>query len=144
MDYSSLMKNNNLDCTALTPLDEPKFGTSNVIYTSSMFSGVSKVCLLDFVTSKVTNTSKIFQFMTIVKTLSVGDFDTKNVVDMSGMFQNCGSVGAKDVSKFKTSNVVDISCLFEGCSVVCKSSKITRFTIIFSGVDKIFFRFEKI
>ena len=54
-----------------------------VIDTSSMFLGESKVWLSDFVTSKITNASKIFQFMMIIKTLSVGDFDTKNVVDIS-------------------------------------------------------------
>ena len=56
-----------------------------------MLAGISKVWLLEvshFVTSKVTNISKIFQIMEIVKVLSVGDFDTKNVLDMLGMFQN--------------------------------------------------------
>lgn len=74
--------------------------------------------LSDFITSKVTDMSKMFYGCNTLDSLDLSSFDTSNVTDMKQMFWGCGKITGLDLSEFDAKNVTNISFMFGGCSAL--------------------------
>ena len=106
-------------CSKLTQLDLSGLNTSNVSSMRSLFNGccsLNKLALpSNFVTSRVVDTSHMFQNCSQLTELDLSSFDTSNVTSMKSMFAGSG-FKSLDLSHFDTSHVEDMSYMFQDCS----------------------------
>ena len=108
--------------------------TSAVTDMSRMFSGCSKLTLLDlssFKTSRVTDMKAMFLNCSNLVSLNVKGWDTSRITDMggshqytdsgvsystTGIFSECSSLESLDLSSWDTSNVTNMSFMFYECT----------------------------
>ena len=80
-----------------------------------MFNDIHNLTTLDlsnFNTSKVTDMSYMFYYMTSLTSLNLSSFNTSKVTDMSYMFSEMFNLTLLDISNFDTSNVTKMNQMF--------------------------------
>ncbi|HGF7866530.1 TPA: BspA family leucine-rich repeat surface protein, partial [Enterococcus faecium] len=103
--------------TRLSMLDVSSWDTSNVTSMYSMFYGATNLSMLDvssWDTSNVTNMGSMFYGATSLSMLDVSSWDTSNVTGMSSMFYRATNLSMLDVSSWDTSNVTSMYYMFSG------------------------------
>ena len=90
----------------------PQIDTSNLIYATDMFAGLSnlqEVPLVDI--GKCTTTSSMFYNCSKITTIPF--LNTSNVTNMSSMFQGC--ISLTTIPLLDTSKVTNVNNMFDGC-----------------------------
>ena len=100
--------------------------------------------LTDFITSKTTNMSHMFENDSSLLSFDLSTFDTQNVTDMSYMFSGVSSVANLGVSSFNTAGVLTMSHMFNEMSALTgldlsnfNTTNVTDMSNMFSGASTI-------
>ena len=109
-------------CSSLTRIRAKKnWETSILEDISIMFQGCSSLEKGDFITSYLSNTSKVKDMSGLFSKCSklkknIPKLVTNNVEYMVGLFNECTTLGNIDASSWNMSNIKDISFMFYKCT----------------------------
>ncbi len=100
-------------------LYEMTIAAKGKVYASSgkyLFSNMSELKTINgmqyFNTSKITNTTNMFNACNNLQSLDLSYFDTSNVTNMEAMFNYCDSLITLDISSFDMSKVTAVTTMF--------------------------------
>ena len=118
--------------------------TSDFGYTFAWDSSLTSLDLTSWNTSKINNTSNMFDGDKNLVTVKLDNWDLRNAITIGCMFQGCSKLVNVDVSKWSTSNVTDIGYMFNGCKELTnldvsnwKTSKITKMSAVFQNCNSL-------
>ena len=113
-------------------------------YSDSRIDNILDLDLSNFDTSKVTDMSDMFSYMSSLTNLNLSNFDTSKVEHMNDMFINMSNLTTLDLSNFDTSKVTDMVAMFSGMSNLTTlnlssfdTSKVTCMDSMFSIVPNL-------
>ncbi len=102
-------------------LDVSGWITTNVTNMSKIFQDCNQLVSLDvssWDTSSVTDMESMFFGCSELTTLNVSGWRTPNVTNMNAMFFKCHALNGLDVSGWDTTNVTDMGYMFQGCKAL--------------------------
>ena len=99
-------------------MDLAKLNTENCTSMDEMFtgSGIAKINLNSWDTSKVTNMEEMFEYCNELENINMSNCDTSKVTNMEYMFAYCEELENINMSNCDTSNVTNMNSMFKNCS----------------------------
>ena len=77
---------------------------------------IESISFIKFTRNNITDMSFMFNGCSSLKEINFYNFNTDNVTDMCYMFNECGLLNKLDLSKFNTEKVFDMQYMFGGCN----------------------------
>ena len=88
------------------------FSGSLNYYRNDGHNNINSLDVSNWVTSNITDISRMFDGCSYLTSIDVSKWNTSNVTNMSGIFNGCTSLTSIDVSNWDTSNVTDMTYMF--------------------------------